>query len=349
MINYENLQSLAKQLPAAVAVMTFAEPGNAAIKVVYRTCQRLFATIDPSQLGGPVVVFSQAQARSVSFQSSGTEISSIDEVQAYVSTGFSLEVDSSTNALRLWPGDPPFAVDELRASDVIFVHDNGNETFLISDSDVPIARVFAGVQSIFSAPHYSDLANALANYRYPVVRHSDCPILETVSHDPNRLFLKNKPEDTIQKSLQRYLYYTLRGDAEVMREQNVDDAHPVDIRVTFHFSNRVALIEVKWLGKSKHPDGSPATQYTPVRAVDGAHQLAGYLDCFADSSPSSVVKGYLVVLDARRRRLTNHATTIAAEDGMYYANSEIEFEPRYEDQRSDFHQPLLMFAAPICS
>ena len=242
MIDYENLQSLSTQLPASVAVLSFAEAGDAAIKVVYRTCQRVFATIEPSQLGGPVVVFSQAQARSVRFQSPGTAISSIDEVQSYVSTGFALEVDSSTNAFRLWPGQPPAEVDKLRVSDVVFLHDHGNETFLISDTEVPMLRVFAGEQSIFSVPHYADLANALAHYRYPVVRNSECAILETVWHDPNRLFLKDKPEDTIQKSLQRYLHHTLRGDAEVMREQNVDGTHPVDIRVTFHFSNRVAII-----------------------------------------------------------------------------------------------------------
>ena len=52
MIDYENLQNLARQLPASVAVLTFAEGGDAAIKVVYRACKQLFTAIDPSQLGG---------------------------------------------------------------------------------------------------------------------------------------------------------------------------------------------------------------------------------------------------------------------------------------------------------
>ena len=167
-------------------------------------------------------------------------------------------------------------------------------------------------------------------------------------YDENRLFLIEKPEDTIQRSLQKYLYFSLRSDAEVMREQNVDDTHPVDIRITFQFSNRVALIEVKWLGKSKHPDGSPATQYSAKRAVDGAHQLAGYLESFASSSPYAVAKGYLVVLDARRWGLTDGTTTINSENGMYYEHSEIEFQPRYEVERNDFNAPLRMFARPIC-
>lgn len=349
MIDYENLQNLARQLPASVAVLTFAEGGDAAIKVVYRACKQLFTAIDPSQLGGPVLVFSQVEPRSMAYRPSGRTIVDMSEVQPHVRTGFALEVDSSTNAMWLWPVRPPAGIDELRASGVVFLHDNGNEQFLIADTEFPIPRVFAGEQSIFSIPNYANLADALAHYRHPVVRHSECAILETIWYDDNRLFLIEKPEDTIQRSLQRYLHHTLRHDAEVMREQNVDDTHPVDIRVTFHFTNRVALIEVKWLGKSKHPDGSQATQYTASRAVDGAEQLAGYLDGFAQSSPSSVVKGYLLVLDARRRGLTDGATTISAQDGMHYADLEIDFQPRYEIERPDFSQPLRMFAEPICS
>ncbi len=349
MIDHENLQTLASQLPASVAVLTFGEGGGAAIKVVYRACKQLFTVVDPSQLGGPVLVFSRVEPHSMAFRNSGRTIANISEVQPHVGTGFALEVDSSTNAMRLWPVQPPVSIDELKASSVVFLHDNGNEKFLIADTAIPIARVFAGEQSIFSVPNYANLAEALAHYRHPVVRHSECAILETVWYDDNRLFLKEKPEDTIQRSLQRYLHYTLRHDAEVMREQNVDETHPVDIRVTFQFTNRVALIEVKWLGKSKHADGSQATQYTASRAVDGAGQLADYLASFARSSPSSVVKGYLLVLDARRRGLTDGATTISAEDGMYYADREINFQPGCGIERADFSQPLRMFAEPICS
>ena len=349
MIDHENLQNLAKQLPASVAVLTFAEGGDAAIKVVYRACKRVFTAIDPSQLGGPVLVFSQVEPHSIGHQSSAKPIVDISEVQPHVRTGFALEIDSSTNAMWLWPVRPPVSIDELRASGVVFLHEHGNERFMIADREIPIPRVFAGEQSIFSVPTYANLADALAHYRHPVVRHSECAILESVWYDNNRLFLIAKPEDTIQRSLQRYLHHTLRHDAEVMREQNVDDTHPVDIRVTFHFTNRVALIEVKWLGKSKQADGSPATQYTASRAVDGAQQLARYLDSFAKSSPSSVVKGYLLVLDARRRGVRDGATTISAEDGLCYADREIDFQRKYEIERTDFSQPLRMFAEPICS
>ena len=298
MIDYDSLHSLAKQLPASAAVLSFSEDGDAAINVVYRTCKRVFNAIDPGQLEGPVFVFSLAMQCSAVDRSSGRSIGDLNEVKAHVSTGFALEVDSSTSHLRIWPGAPPVNFESLRKFGVVFLHENGNERFLISDKEILIPRVFAGKQSIFSVPHFEDLASALAYYRTPVVRNSECSILETIWHDDKRLFLKEKPEDAIQRSLQRYLHHTLRNNAEVMREQNVDETHPVDIKVTFLFTNRVALIEVKWLGKSKHLNGTKATSYTSSRAVNGACQLAKYLDSFAKSSPFSVVKGYLVVLDA---------------------------------------------------
>ena len=348
MINYEELQSLAGSLAVPLAVQSFPQGGDSAVRAVLRACKQIFAVVEPSQLQGPVIVFSQAQSDSAIDLSSGRKIVNMTELLAYVNIGFALEINSSTTAVRAWPGRPPVDVDVLRTSGVVFVHDSGNEEFLISNAEIPLPRVFAGPQSFFSVPNYATLDDALAFYRQPMVRLSHCDILQTVWHDSNRLFLKEKPEDTIQRSLLRYLRYTLRNDAEVMREQKVNDTNPVDIRVTFQFANRVALIEVKWMGKSKHPDGSPATQWAASRAIDGAHQLAGYLDGFSSSSPSFVAKGYLVVLDARRRMLSDSAETISTEHGMYYADREIDFPLEYRGDRADFNEPLRMFAEPIC-
>ena len=347
MIDYDELHSLAGRLAVPTAVKSFPGGGEAAVRAVYRTCKRAFATIAPFQLGGPVIVFSQAQPDTIGFASAGINISNINEIRAYVSTGFTLEVDPATEDLRIWAGIPKPA-EQLSTSGVVFLHSGGIEKFLVSDSEVPLPRLYAGEQSFFSIPNFATLDDALAYYKNPLVWNSDCPVLSTIWHDDNRLFLIEGPEDTIQSSLHIFLRNTLRGDAEVMREQNVDKTRPVDIRINFHFTNSVALIEVKWLGKSKHLDGSLATEYTASRARDGADQLACYLDLFTSSSPLSVVKGYLVVLDARRRGLDVEATTISEEHGMYYAYQEIEFHKRYDLERKDFHQPLRMFAEPVC-
>ena len=295
------------------------------------------------------MIFSQVHQDVATQLPMGTPVVDVNGLTQYIRTGFSVGVDPSTSELRLWVGQPLMDIQELSKSAVVFLHDRGNERFLISEEEIEIPRIFAGAQSIFSVPQYANLADALAYYSYPVVRNSECPILETVWHDKNRLFLIEKPEETIQRSLQNYLRNTLRSDAEVKREQNVDDTHPVDLRVNFHFSNRVALIEVKWLGKSKHSDGSQATQFSESRAVAGAHQLVCYLERFAGSSPSVVAIGYLVVVDARRKGLTEESTTISVNNGMYYCHRDIEFRPKYELERSDFSSPIRMFAEPICS
>ena len=348
MIDYDQLHELASRLAVPTAVRLFPDGGDAAIRAVYRACKRVFATIGPSQVGGPVIIFSGVPANATSFLSAGTSIVNINELTTHTDTGFTLGVDSTTGFMQMWPGQP-IPSEQLGPMGVVFLHDQGNEKFLIGDEEVPLPRVYSGQQSYFAIPTYANLDDALAYYNNPLVRTSTCCILSTVWQDEKRLFLVRKPEDTIQDSLRTFLRYTLRGDAEVMREQNVDDTHPVDIRVTFHFTNNVALIELKWLGKSKHPDGSLATEYSASRALDGADQLATYLDQFTMSSPFSVVRGYLVVLDARRRGLNSGTTSVSEADGMHYAQREIAFNPRYEDIRRDFNQPLRMFAAPICS
>ena len=348
MIDYDELRSLASRLAAPTAVKSFPAGGEAAVMAVYRTCKKAFSTIEPFQLGGPVTIFSQAEAGIIEPASAGVNVANIKDLSAYLSTGFTLEVDPATESLRIWAGQPRPA-EQLSPGAVVFVHDRGTEKFLISDSEIDLPRLYPGAQSFFSIPHFANLDDALAFYKNQIARTSDCRELSTVWYDDNRLFLKRGPEDTIQCSLHIFLRDTLRSNAEVMREQNVDLTHPVDFRVKFHFSNKVALIEVKWLGKSMHTDGSLATEYTASRARDGADQLARYLDVFAASSPSSVVKGYLVVLDARRRRLVAGATSISKEDGMHYAHQEIEYDQQYDLERNDFSQPLRMFAEPVCS
>ncbi len=348
MIDYEELQRLACRLAVPTAVKSFPAGGEAAVRAVYRTCKRAFSTIAPFQLREPVTIFSRAEAGTIDFASAGVNVSNINDISTYLSTGFTLEVDPATESLRIWEGQPKPA-EQLSSGAVVFVHDKGIEKFLISDLEVDLPRLYTGAQSYFSIPNFANLDDALAFYKKQLARTSDCPILSNVWYDDNRLFLNRGPEDTIQCSLHIFLRNTLRSDAEVMREQNVDLTHPVDFRVNFQFSNNVALIEVKWLGKSMHPDGSPATKYTASRARDGADQLASYLDSFTGSSPSSVVKGYLVVLDARRRGLVAGATSISEEDGMYYAHQEIAYDPQYDLDRNDFSQPLRMFAEPVCS
>ena len=153
----------------------------------------------------------------------------------------------------------------------------------------------------------------------------------------------------MRDSLTQFLKITLRG-AEVRPEQNTDESHTIDIKVTFTLTNRLALIEIKWLGKSvrKRPRKITAT-YSDERARVGAGRLADYLDWYMEQAPTRVTRGYLVVLDGRRHGLKIGTKTLGQQRARYYRNREIQFDPKYHETRDDFDEPLRMFMEPRLS
>jgi hypothetical protein len=161
------------------------------------------------------------------------------------------------------------------------------------------------------------------------------------------MFFRSKPERKMRQSLTQYLKIRLRGNIEVRPEQVVDESHPVDIKVTWFLSNRLALIEIKWLGKSRNAR-SLTTSYSIGRARKGARQLADYIDGNASQAPIHVSRGYLVVIDGRRYGLNINVASVNHKRGMYYANSEISYNPKFHKLRPDFEEPIRMFAEPIC-
>lgn len=122
---------------------------------------------------------------------------------------------------------------------------------------------------------------ALEHYRDQIALRCRCPHLETVWDDPDRRWLfKNKPENQLQECLHQYLVFSLRDHKriEVRREQPAGGRKPPDIKVTWSLTNRLAYIEVKWMGASVHKD-EPRISWTPGEdeANKGAEQLVGYL------------------------------------------------------------------------
>jgi len=117
--------------------------------------------------------------------------------------------------------------------------------------------------SIFARPTFRSLSDALENYKWHLIRTSRC---ETFSRtwngdkDSHRLFFVNKPEATKRKSLVQYLHIILSG-ATVLPEVNVDESHPVDVQVSWAFTNKLAIIEIKWMGNSLTAKGDRFTMY----------------------------------------------------------------------------------------
>jgi len=63
------------------------------------------------------------------------------------------------------------------------------------------------------------------------------------------------------------------------------------VKVTWLFTNRHAIIEVNWLGKSVGASGE-TTNYTDARARSGAGQLADYLDKDKVQAAQKISRGY---------------------------------------------------------
>lgn len=154
----------------------------------------------------------------------------------------------------------------------------------------------------------------------------------------------------MQVSLKEYLSSSLRG-VDVVREYNLGASKPVDVRVYWKEANRAALIELKWLGQSKRANGDLSTAYANGRGNDGLVQLKEYMDMANQDTPTCITKGYLVIIDGRRRGVATNPVTISVDDGMYYSDKEIEFDSdkKYYESMTGFEKPIRMFTTPVCS
>ena len=209
----------------------------------------------------------------------------------------------------------------------------------------------SGSFSIFSISTFKDLDEALISYKNHVAKNAACALMKSSFSSDKRIFFKPKPEFLLRDSLTYYLKARLRGEnLEIRPEQNVDDSHPIDIKVSWGFTNHIALIEVKWIGKSIKSDNTSFTAtYADRRANDGSQQLADYLESNLISVPSHNTKGYLVVFDLRRNNTNLNTTEVNDADGNYFENREIIYNPDHRTLRNDFALPTRMFIKPICT
>jgi hypothetical protein len=166
---------------------------------------------------------------------------------------------------------------------------------------------------------------------------------------------KDLPESYLQESLNHFLTVILkvhlRGAKLVLREFNVVDKNkrPVDIAIYWGEANRMALIEIKWLGKSKHQDGTLSTTYTNSQVNKGLLQLKGYFDTAQKNSPETIIQAYLVMIDGRRNNTNEYMQKISFKDGMHFASIELVIakDRQYFNDQPGFNPPIRMFAAPI--
>jgi hypothetical protein len=343
-------EALNRLVVDAFLPMVVKEHGNAGGRVIrslMASLRKIYRCIEPQECRGKIVVFQQVDPSPPKIEGTASAVAELADLRGRTKEGFVLEITVS-GRLRLWPsaGVDPAVLSQYA---VVYLYDNGAEHFYAGGESRTVPNVYPGSQSLFAVPTFEELRDALIYYRGRLVRTSWCRVFRNVWFDDNRLFFREQPEATIRRSLEQCLVVSLRGSAEVRPEQNVDESHPIDIRVTFQLTNRVALVEIKWLGKSKHPNGTLATRYGSARARQGARQLADYLDANHQYAPHELARGYLVVVDGRRRGITKDSKEVLQEDGLHYLDKEITFKPKYHKTRQDFEEPFRMFAEPVCN
>jgi hypothetical protein len=264
----------------------------------------------------------------------------IDQISSLTSlhvTGNALAIEvMADGTFRVWAEQPVNDVSGHLAYRFLGFQ---NEIIEVNGETIRIPSL-PNMSSCFAVPYFRDLRHALMHYRLTCARKSDCEFLTSSWRDGARLVFVPGPEYLMRRSLRRFLRQTLRNHSSVMAEQIVDETHPVDLKVTWTSSNRVVLIEIKWLGKSADVGADHFTaEYGAPRARAGARQLCDYLDTYCVESPGEEATGVLAVFDGRRANLHPATIELSDEDGNAFALSEIDFQGT--DSRPDFEHVRL--------
>lgn len=186
------------------------------------------------------------------------------------------------------------------------------------------------------AVQFEDLLAHLKDYERRQIFYSSCPQFKQSWQDTNRLFFNgggrgtNIPEKFMQESVYDFLTIALgRGIViDTVREYNISGdfdskPKPVDIKITWREANRVAIIEIKFLGAVKPSSGGKMYIHDDKRANEGIFQLKGYHDKILEDAPTTILKSHLLVIDGRRKNLKSTQSTIDYADGMYFKSVDI--------------------------
>lgn len=344
-INLDVLQEVITHEPLAVANERFGALGVTALKNILRFFRRLTTVARVSEKSVLTVFavvdddlsISDARLRRADKLQLGT---AIGEIESLV-----IELRGDGSAFE-WDDVPA----EINSSEKVIVYRllQGVETFHVAALPIVVRKVIENSISQFLFHYFETIKEALCAYRDRMARASTNYALREAWFDENRLWFRSSPEFILRRSLCEFLRAFLRYDDLWLRpEQNVDESHPVDIKIMWKGDNREAIIEIKWIGRSRTKNRQTAN-HGEARARTGAKQLAEYLEAHYQESSSADARGYLVVFDCRRKNLKLTDDMITRANGMYFASREIKYAPAYHEQRHDFEKPIRMFLEPRC-
>lgn len=346
-LDLEKMKQLQAQLYTSAAYAVFGALGTDALKSLISGITQIHARLDPGLRSAPLALFVDATLQQSVVAGVVTHVNVLSNLTNEL-TGASLGRLRGDGSLDITPLDSS-TLTALSSTAVIYLLDAGSERFIIGGNVYQVHNPLPGYPSVFCKPTFSSLQAALNDYKVRHAANATCYILQDAWYDDKRWWFKAKPESTMRRSLTQYLRGVLR-DANVKPEQNVDESHPVDIHVQFTSTAQHAIIEIKWLGRSVNMvTGEEATTYTQARALEGAQQLADYIDKTVQSSPHYGARGYLVVFDGRRNGLTIGMKTLDKVKAQGYKGADIVYSPDYAATRDDFEPPMRMYLEPVLS
>lgn len=348
-VDLDKLHDLVTQEPLAMAGRQFGDAGSGRMKCILRFLKKLarYATVHERSnlivfaLMRPDALVSRRRLTDArQFQFGVTALGSISDLVVEI------REDGSP---FVWPSIPA-DINAVVHTGIVYRLEQSVETFSINGASMPVPKVISNAVSQFILNYFTNLKDALIAYRDSMARTSKCHLLREAWADGNRLWFTTEPEYRLRRALHNYLFSYLRhDDIDLREEQNVDDSHPVDIKIVWRMENRSAIIEVKWIGKSIDLTTQQFTaNHTDVRARKGAKQLAEYLEAHRQQAANEDTRGYLVVFDCRRKGLTNSDTVVRRANGLHYQNREITYDPEFHRLRKDFEEPLRIFLEPVC-
>lgn len=342
-INVDELVDIAREIYVAKISADMGEEGVAMLKRLLPVIRGVHLAVSTERINKGLVVICPADADASCLHSAPQLLADASAITARFDGTTPLTVQVTAAGLQVWMEEftdsPqwPFLAYRYSVDHV--------ETFFTS-TRIYSAPTLAATPTYFGEPYFRELRKALERYSTSWVKYSKCEIFSTAWLDSSRNVFAPSPEMWMRRSLVTHLRSRFREHTSIMPEQNVSETRPVDIKVTWGKFNRVALIEIKWLGKSARVGESTHTQnFSAQRARDGAFQLATYLDLYHAETPDEETRGYLVVYDARRRRLSLPNTALRTTDATHYRNQEIP----YQDDivaRPDFEYPIRFFCEP---
>lgn len=333
---------IVEELYLAKAVKKHGAEGSNRVRRILEFVTRLFQARDPENLAASVTVFSCLSGVTTQLPNTEPEKhSSLASVVLGLEPPVLIQILDDGSVLT-WHGvdSDPIAMSSWA---IVYRYDNRSDLFFVDGARITVRKLYAAAASQFAHPRYRSLAEALERYKVQVARRSRCAVLKSAWFDEERLFYRIKPEDSLRDSLEQFLVAVLSGEAEIRPEHNVDESHPVDLRVYWNLGNQESLIEIKWLGASRSAT-KLGTRYSATRARQGARQLADYLEQNKERSGERETRGSLVVFDGRRKLPSKEKPTKA--QAFYYEHAEIEYSPDYATTRHDFDPPIRLFIEP---